>query len=169
MGRKVKVLQNYTTEEIKAFIDKDDKCKLGIKLYAIYQFSKGKSSRELEDLYHTSFKQICNWADRFDMEGVEGLANKPRNGRPAKLTCDQLSKLKESLLKKPEVFGYNTATWSGPLVRDYIEKEFAVAYKQANVYNLMHSLGFSYQRTKGKYPEQDEAKREIAKADIKKP
>jgi hypothetical protein len=54
---------------LKAFIDNDDKYKLGIKLYAVYQLSKGKSSRELEDLYNTSFKLVCNWADRFDREG----------------------------------------------------------------------------------------------------
>lgn len=168
MGRKVKTLQNFTTEQIKAFIDKDEKYKLGIKLYAVYQLSKGKSSRELEDLYNTSFKQICNWADRFDQEGIEGLTNKPRSGRPTNLTSEQLIELRESLLKSPESFGYNTASWSGPVVRDFIEKKFHVIYKQANVYNLMHSLGLSYQRTKGKYPEQDPIKREIAKADIKK-
>jgi len=168
MGRKVKSLQNYTTEQIKAFIDNDDKYKLGIKLYAVYQLSKGKSSRELEDLYNTSFKQICNWADRFDQGGIEGLMNKPRSGRPTNLTAEQLIELRESLLKSPESFGYNTGSWSGPVVRDFIEKKFKVIYKQANVYNLMHSLGLSYQRTKGKYPEQDPIKREIAKADIKK-
>lgn len=168
MGRKVKTLQNFTTEQIKAFIDNDDKYKLGIKLYAVYQLSKGKSSRELEDLYNTSFKQICNWADRFDQEGIEGLMNKPRSGRPTNLTAEQHIELRESLLKSPESFGYNTGSWSGPVVRDFIEKKFQVVYKQANVYNLMHSLGLSYQRTKGKYPEQDPIKREIAKADIKK-
>ena len=168
MGRKVKQIHNYTTEQIKAFIDNDDKYKLGIRLYAVYQLSKGKSSRELEDLYNTSFKQICNWADRFDREGIEGLRNKPRSGRPANLTAEQLLELKESLLQSPETFGYNTGSWSGPVVRDFIEKKFHVTYKQANVYNLMHSLGFSYQRTKGKYPEQDPIKREIAKTDIKK-
>ncbi len=168
MGRKVKTLKNYTTEQIKALIDNDDKYKLGIRLYAVYQLSKGRSSRELEDLYNTSFKQICNWADRFDQKGIEGLMNKPRSGRPTNLTSEQLIELRESLLKSPEIFGYNTGSWSGPVVRDFIEKMFQITYKQANVYNLMHSLGLSYQRSKGKYPEQDPIKREIVKADIKK-
>jgi transposase len=33
---------------------------------------------------------------------------------------------------------------------------------------LLHELGFSFQRARGKYPERDEVKREAAKIDIKK-
>ncbi|MGC3978157.1 MAG: hypothetical protein QM751_07985 [Paludibacteraceae bacterium] len=135
------------------FIDNDDKYKLGVKLYAVYQLSKGKSSRELEDLYNTSFRQICNWADRFGKDGIGGLMNKPCSGRPTNLTSDQLIELRESLLKSPETYGYNTGSWSGPVVRDFVETRFQVIYKQANVYNLMQSLDFSCQPTKGKYSE----------------
>ena len=168
MGRKVKQIKNYSSEQIKAIIDTDDKYKLGIRLYAVYQLSKGKASRELEDLYNVSFKQICNWANRFDQNGVEGLLNHPRSGRPSKLTQDQKNELQVCLAKSPEEFGYNTANWSGPLVKDFLQKRFSVEYKQANVYNLLHSLGFSYQRAKGVYPERDEQKREEARIDIKK-
>ncbi|WP_459599934.1 winged helix-turn-helix domain-containing protein, partial [Dysgonomonas reticulitermitis] len=45
---------------------------------------------------------------------------------------------------------------------------YQVAYKQAAVYLLLHELGFSFQRSRGKYPEKDETKRETAKTDIKK-
>jgi transposase len=43
-----------------------------------------------------------------------------------------------------------------------------VVYKQAAVYVFLRELGFSFQRTRGKYPERDESKRESAKIDIKK-
>jgi len=169
MGRRVKQLKNYSSEQIKAFIDNDNKHKIGIRLYAVYQVSNGKSSRSLEELYNISFKQICNWAERFDSEGIEGLRDKPRSGRRARLTEVQRQDLQSVLVRSPEKFGYNTASWSAPLVRDYIQREYRVEYKQANIYNLLHKLGFSYQRAKGVYPERDEAKRSQVKADIKKP
>jgi hypothetical protein len=63
MGRKVKQLKNYSTADIEAIIEGDDKHNVGIKLHAIKQLSKGSSSRYLVEFYGTSFKQICNWAD----------------------------------------------------------------------------------------------------------
>jgi transposase len=168
MGRKVKQLKNYSSEQIKAFIDNEYKYRIGLRLYAVYQLSKGKSSRSLEELYNFSFKQICNWANKLDRDGIEGLRDKPRSGRRPRLTVSQRQDLQGILLRSPEEFGYNTANWSAPLVRDYIQEQYQVEYKQANIYNLLHNLGFSYQRAKGIYPERDEGKRCEVKADIKK-
>ncbi len=126
MGRKVKALKNYSSDQIKAFIENDDTYTIGIRLYAVYQLSKGKSSRSLEDLYHVSFKQICNWADRLDAAGIDGLRDKPRIGRPSRLTSGQQEHLRTILLRSPDELGYNTANWSAPLVRDYIQKQYGV-------------------------------------------
>jgi transposase len=168
MGRKVKHLKNYTTEEVEAIFDSDANNLVGIKLHAIIQLTKGHSSRKLVDYYRTSFKQICNWADRFDAEGIAGLRIKPGRGRRSRLGETQKRQLGADLLKSPESFGYNTATWSGPLMLAHVNKTFNVEYKLAAVYNLMHELGFSFQRAKSFYPERDEVKRQTAKTDIKK-
>jgi transposase len=78
MGRKVRQISGYTSEEIKALFNNEDKYKIGLRLYAVYQVSLGKPSRQLEELYNTSFKQILNWVDRFEKEGVDGLKGQVR-------------------------------------------------------------------------------------------
>jgi transposase len=168
MGRKVKQLKNYTTSDIEAIIACDEKHNVGIKLHAIKQLSKGSSSRYLVDFYGTSFKQICNWADRFDKEGVAGLRLKPGRGRRCRLSEEQQYQIQGVLLKSPEEFGYNTANWTGALLGEHIFKTYRVEYKLAATYNLMKKLGFSYQRAKAFYPERDEVKRAQVKAEIKK-
>ena len=168
MGRKVKQLQNYTTEQVEALFESDENNRIGVKLYAIIQLSRGYSSRKLEEFYRTSFKQICNWADRFDAEGIEGLRIKSGRGRHSRLSEEQKYQLQGDLLKTPEEFGYNTANWSGALLQEHIQKRYRVEYKPAAVYNLMHELGFSFQRAKASYPERNEDKREEVKAHIKK-
>jgi len=72
------------------------------------------------------------------------------------------------LLKNPEELGYNTANWSGPLMREHIKKTYQVEYKPAAVYNLMHELDFSFQRSKAFYPERKEDERQAIREEIKK-
>jgi hypothetical protein len=72
MGRKSLQVKGYSPESIKALFNSDDKYKIGLRLYAVYQVSLGQPSRKLEDLYNTSFKQITNWVHRFEQEGLDG-------------------------------------------------------------------------------------------------
>jgi transposase len=168
MGRKVKQLKNYTTEQVEMLFESDENNVIGVKLYAILQLTRGYSTRKLEEFYRVTHKQICNWADRFDAGGIDALRMKPGRGRHSFVSDEQKEQLKIDLSKSPEDFGYNTGNWCGPLLRKHLEVFYQVIYKQAAVYVLLHKLGYSFQRTRGKYPERDEVKRESAKVDIKK-
>jgi len=84
--------------------------------------SKGQATRKLEELYNTSFKQICNWVHRFEEEGITGLKDKPKSGKPSRLSSEQKDEIKMILQnKKPSEYGYNTGTWNGPLLMEYIK------------------------------------------------
>jgi len=41
---------------------------------------------------HRSIAWAYKWVRRFDKEGLEGLKNKPRSGRPPDVTKENLSK-----------------------------------------------------------------------------
>ena len=165
----VLVIKGYTSDQIKAEFTKDDKFKTGMKLNAIYQLSKGMSSRKLVEFYGTSFKQILNWVHRFEIGGVEGLKDKNGRGRKPRLAEKQILELKEILTNKsPLDFSYNTATWTGAIIIEYIESHYDVKYKKTQVYNLLKKMGFTYQKAKGKYPEADIEKQNKFKDDLKK-
>jgi len=51
-------------------------------------------------------------------------------------------------------------------VIDYVYNTFGVSYKKAQIYNLLHKLGFTFQRGKAFYPESLE--REEIVSSIKK-
>jgi transposase len=146
MGRKSKRLRNFTTEQVEALFESDSNYQTGVRLYALIQLCKGYSSRRLSEFYETSFKQICNWADRFDAEGIKGLCMKPGRGRHSFLGKKQQGQLQSDLLKRPADFGYETANWTGRTVREHIKLRYNIEYKQAAVYNLMHKLGFKFRR-----------------------
>ena len=162
-------IKGYTAESIKALIRKDERYTIGLRLYAVYQVAKGQSSRKLEDLYNTSFKQITNWVHRFEKEGLEGLKDKVGRGRKDKLTLEQKQEI-ILLLKNelPTKYGFNTATWTGPLLISWIKKKYKIEYKRAQIYNILKALGFSYQKGKGIFPEADKEMQTSFKAALKK-
>ena len=169
MAKPVLQIKGYTAESIKALIHKDERYTIGLRLYAVYQVAKGQPSRKLEDLYNTSFKQITNWVHRFEAEGLDGLRDRKGRGRKAMLTSGQKERISTVLQKEsPSKFGFNSATWTGPLLISWIKKEFNIEYKKAQIYNIIKSLGFSYQKGKGIFPEADQYQQTQFKNALKK-
>jgi len=169
MARKSLEVKGYSSEEIRSLFNSDDKYKIGLRLYAVYQVSLGQPSRKLEVLYNTSFKQITNWVHRFEESGIEGLRDRPGRGRKPRLSSDQQSKLADLINNEsPQAYGYNTDTWTGPLLIDWINIHFSIVFKKAQIYNIIKSMGFSYQKAKGFYPESDIKKQQEFKEELKK-
>ena len=168
MGRPTLKVANYTPEQIKALFRDNERYTIGIRLYAVYQVSLGQSSRKLEELYNTSFKQITNWVHRFEKEGIDGLRDKEGRGRTSQLSEVQRNRIKTLLGEPPENYGYNSSTWTGPMIIEWVSKEFSVVYKKAQIYNIIKRLGFSYQKGRGIFPEADEQKQEVFKETLKK-
>jgi transposase len=153
---KVKIKVNGDLSVIKSQLRRDEKFSQGVRLYAVYQIAKGTNAKDLQELYSTSHKSICNWVHRYNSEGIEGLKDRPRSGRPSSLSPEQKSALEHVIRGVPLDYGYNTVTWTGALVIDFVKKSFGVEYKRAQIYNILHSLGFSFQKGKGYYPEIEE-------------
>jgi transposase len=167
MSKVALTIKNFTTEELEGLIQKDDKFRQAIRLFACLQVSKGKRPSELEDLYDTTFKSICNWVNRLNEGGIEALLDKPKAGRPKRLEPRQLERVREVVLKHPpEEFGFNSSTWTGPLLALWVEKEFGVSYEKAQIYNILRTLGLSFQKGKGFYPEGED--REVIVEAVKK-
>lgn len=123
----------------------------------------------MEELYNTSFKQITNWVHQFEQGGIEGLRDKPGRGRKSQLSDEQYERVRQVLINEtPENHGFNTVTWTGPLLIEYIKNEFGISYKKAQIYNIIKSLGFTYQKGKGTYPESDQLAQESFSESLKK-
>jgi transposase len=151
-------IPNYTVEDIEGLLESNPDYIIGMRLMALIQIKKGMSSRQLEAFYYKSHARYCVWVNNFNANGLEGLANKPKSGRKPLLTVQQKESLADVLRSnRPDDLGFNSATWNGPLVCDYIKAAYGVEYKRAQVYNILKELGFTVQKARGKYPEVDNA------------
>jgi transposase len=62
----------------------------------------GKSSRELRDELGVSRPTIQRWLDRYEADGIEGLVDRPRSGRPRTVTAEiEADVVRRTLEEKP--------------------------------------------------------------------
>ena len=150
MGRSVLQIQRSNATEIKKLLNTNDAYAVGIRLYMVYLVALGYSSRRLSELHNISFKQITNWVHRFEKEGVEGLKDKKGRGRRSNLSDEQLERIKSLVInEKPSDYGYQSVKWTGPLLAQWIDKEYGLTYQKAQVYNLLEKVGIVFEKKKG--------------------
>jgi len=149
-------IPNFTVKQLETLLTTNPDYIVGMRIMALIQVKKGMTSRQLEEFYYRSHSRYCEWVKNFNLSGVQGLKNKHRSGRKPLLTDQQRATLFDVLKNnRPEDFNFNSATWSGPLVGEYIKKVYGVEYKKAQIYNILKALGFTFQKARGKYPEAD--------------
>jgi putative transposase len=84
---------------------------------------------------HRSRAWAYKWLKRFDKEGLEGLKDKPRSGRPPDVPEDKLSKIRSELSENP-------SGWKAKEIMNIIQRT-GVRYHEVHVYRLLHKWGFS--------------------------
>lgn len=98
---------------------------------------------------------LRDWVIRFNAEGVEGLRDRPRSGRPSWLDDGQLATLKALVLRGPDPERDGVSTWRAKDLCQMVERRFGVSYTENGLLRLLHDLGLSWQKTRPVHPEAD--------------
>jgi transposase len=91
---------------------------------------------------------IYSWLRAFVVERWASLRYRTSPGRPSKLSAGQKQRLKVLLSAGPEAAGYATGCWNTALIQDLIVREFGHLYNTHYLSELLHNLGFSYQKAR---------------------
>lgn len=100
-----------------------------------------------------------NWLSAFLQHGTDSLVYRHGGGRPAKLTKTQKKRLCELIDAGPQAAGFASACWTTLLIQELIRREFGVLYNRFYVAELLHNLGYSYQKAEFVSDHLDEARR----------
>ena len=84
---------------------------------------------------HKSRAWAYKWYKRYIDEGLDGLKDKPRSGRPPLVKHDLMIKIRKELEDS------NTG-WDFRQVMDIIQKKTSVKYHEVHIYRLLHKWGF---------------------------
>jgi transposase len=81
-------------------------------------------------------------------ESVNLLVYLWSGGRKPRLTKTQKKRLTELIKAGPLEAGYATGCWTSLLIQQLVLGEFGVLYNRHYVCELLHNLGFSFQKNK---------------------
>jgi transposase len=126
--------------------EKDGAYRVAKRLRAVVLNSEGHTSGELANLLQAPRSKVSGWLQRYQSEGIEGLLEGYRSGRPAALTEAQKQQVGDILDSGPVAYGLDNGVWTSPMIAWVIEEEFGIKYHPGHVRKLLHAWGYSVQR-----------------------
>ena len=129
------------------------------RMQAVAGALEGLTRAEAARLAGMERQALCDAVLRFNAEGLAGLHDRPRPGRPPRLDEAQRAALRKLALNGPDVEATGLSAWTlGDLCRE-VEERWAVRFHEGHMGALMRRLGLSRQKARPSHPKADPAAR----------
>jgi transposase len=86
------------------------------------------------------------WLKRFNAEGVAGLEDRPRAGRPATYTAEQIGEVIATALTHPQDLGQPFGAWTFVRLACYLNEERGIAIQHSRIHELLHAEGLRWRQ-----------------------
>lgn len=93
-----------------------------------------------------SLQMGLNWVKRFNEEGLAGLEDKPKAGRPPTHDQQVHSALISLALQKPDSLGYPFKLWTLERLQTAFQERQGVHLSDSTIWEWMEAEGFSWKR-----------------------
>lgn len=122
--------------ELETLYRKESRARLKERLLLILKVEgEGMVPARVAKELHRSRSWTSDWLARYSKEGIDGLENKSKSGRPSKLPEEVAVKVRKKLKERKQ-------GWTTHQVHEMIVKEGKVHFHQIYIYSLLHRWGF---------------------------
>ena len=94
------------------FIKQTKEARVFRRAQAVRHVVKGQRLQTVSDTLSFTYSALRKWVQRFASQGVQGLVDRPRSGRPPKMTCELEQHLNRLVDEDPLQHGSIHSQWS---------------------------------------------------------
>ena len=123
-------------------IRRSDESRYDHRLHGLLLVAQGMSCREVAQLLGDSPRAVQYWVNRFERDGLAGMVEGERPGRPCALGEKELAKINRVLRQTPKAAGLGENLWDGKSLSAFIEKQFCVELGVRQCQRLFDSWAF---------------------------
>ena len=115
---------------------------------AIRLLHLGHKPEAVAEMVAVASSTIWTWHRRYRAEGLEGLANKPKSGRPAKADANYLNEVERALDADPRDLGYAFSVWTINKLRKHLAKQTGILLSYTRFRALLSKHDYVYRQPK---------------------
>jgi putative transposase len=109
---------------------------------------EGKAPKEVAAFLSVSQPTVYDWHHRWQDQGLEGLANRPKSGRPVKANQNYVEILEQVVDQDPQELGYAFSIWTTERLRLHLKAKTGIELKPTQFRALLKEHDFVYRRPK---------------------
>lgn len=110
----------------------------------IWLASQGRQTPEIAKQLEVSERMVRNRLHRFNEQGLQGLEEAPRSGRPVTYTPEEVSSIIQTALCKPGALGEDYATWTLDRLVDYLHRVKGIGMQRSRISEIFIAEGLSW-------------------------
>ena len=109
---------------------------------------EGHTPEAVAEIMTVSLPTVYDWHHRWQDNGLEGLANRSRPGRPRKADTGYVELLEEVIEQDPQELGYTFTIWTANRLRLHLQKQTGKLLGPTQFRALLKEHDFVYRRPK---------------------
>ena len=149
------IRDDISAEELRRTARLEANGRVACRLLAIANALDGMSRERAAEQAGIDRQSLRDWVVRFNVEGIPGLQDRPRSGRPSFLDDGELAVFRAMVLRGPDVEKDGVSSWTAKDLCRLVEARFGVRYQESGMLKLLHSLGLTKQKTRPSHPKAD--------------
>ena len=110
----------------------------------IWLASQGLATPEIAKQLKVSERMVRNRLHRFNEQGLLGLEEAPRSGRPMTYTPEEVSSIIQTALSHPRDLGEDYATWTLDRLVDYLHRVKGIRMKRSRISEIFIAEGLRW-------------------------
>lgn len=134
------------------------------RLHGVLLVAQGYTCREVAQMLGDAARTVEYWVRNFERDGLAGLVEGERSGRPPRLDEQKLAQIAVALRQPPTDAGLVGHLWDGKTLSAFVQRQYGVELGVRQAQRLFRQLGFRLRKPRPALAHADPERQEAHKA-----